>query len=109
MQKDTGRTSEIEKMPRSVSYDDYLTESLKNHRRAAAYLNAALEDDDPRVFLAALRDVARARGFSKVAAHSKLNRESLYKMLSKRGNPSLHSLGTLLRSLGFKLAVKNAA
>jgi len=96
-------------MPRSVSYDDYLTESLKNHRRAAAYLNAALEDEDPRVFLAALRDVARARGISKVAANSKLNRESLYKMLSKRGNPSLQSLGSLLRSLGFKLAVKNVA
>lgn len=68
-----------------------------------------MEDDDPRVFLAALRDVARARGISKVAANSKLNRESPYKMLSKRGNPSLQSFGALLRSLGFKLAVKNAA
>ena len=109
MPKDTGGTTVVERMPRSVPYDDFLTESLKSSRRAAAYLNAALEDDDPRVFLAALRDVARARGISKVAANSKLNRESLYKMLSKRGNPSLNSLGALLRSLGFKLAVKTAA
>ena len=50
------------KMPRSVPYDDYLIESLKNQRRAKAYLNAALEDGDPRVFLLALRNVAKARG-----------------------------------------------
>jgi DNA-binding phage protein len=48
-------------MPRSVSYDRYLSESLKDRRRAKAYLKAALEDDDPRVFLLALRNVARAR------------------------------------------------
>ncbi len=83
----------------------------KNQRRAKAYLNAALEDGDPRVFLLALRNVAQARGFSKVAAKSTLNRESLYKMLSKRGNPSLQSLNSLLDSLGFHLAVasKDAA
>jgi len=74
-------------------------------------LNAALEDDDPRVFLLALRNVAQARGFSEVAAKSSLNRESLYKALSKRGNPSLRSLGALLEGLGFRLAVasKDAA
>jgi len=49
-------------MPRSVPYDDYLIESLKNQRRAKAYLNAGLEDGDPRVFLLALRNVGKARG-----------------------------------------------
>jgi DNA-binding phage protein len=51
-------------VPASVPYDDYLLESLKNQRRAKAYLNAALEDDDPRVFLMALRNIAQAHGFS---------------------------------------------
>lgn len=99
-------------MPRSVSYDDYLIRSLKNPKRAAAYLNAALEDEDPRVFLLALRYVAEARGgMGAAAAKSSLNRESLYRMLSKKGNPSLQSLGALLSSLGFRLAVdlKDAA
>jgi len=90
---------------RSANYDEYLIESLKNSRRAKAYLNAALEDSDPRVFLLALRNVAQARGISKVAAQSALSRESLYKMLSQRGNPSLKSLGALLESLGYRLAV----
>jgi probable addiction module antidote protein len=94
-------------MPRSVPYDDYLIESLKDGRLAEAYLNAALEDDDSRVFLLALRNVAQARGMSKLAAKSKLNRESLYKMLSKGGNPSLQSLGALLNGLGFRLLVES--
>jgi DNA-binding phage protein len=50
----------------SASYDDYLIESLRNQRRAKAYLNAALEDNDPRVFLLALRNVAKARGLRSV-------------------------------------------
>ena len=95
-------------MPTSISYDDYMIRSLKDPKRAEAYLNAALEDEDPRVFLLALRRVAEARGgMSKAAASSKLNRESLYRMLSKKGNPSLQSLGALLSSLGFRLAVES--
>ena len=94
-------------MPTSVPYDDYLMKSLKDRRRARAYLNAALEEDDPRVFLLALRNVAQAHGMSRVSAKSRLNRESLYKMLSKRGNPSLQSLGALLGSLGFRLSVES--
>jgi DNA-binding phage protein len=49
-------------MPRSVSYHDYLIQSLKDPKEAEGYLNAALEDGDPRVFLQALRNVAEARG-----------------------------------------------
>ncbi|MBI1789496.1 MAG: hypothetical protein HYR60_18325 [Acidobacteria bacterium] len=61
-------------MTRSVPYDDYLMESLRDLRRAEAYLKAALEEDDPRVFLLALRNVAHARGVGNMAAKSKLNR-----------------------------------
>jgi len=94
-------------MPKSVPFDEYLAESLKDAKLAEAYLKAALEDEDPRVFLQALRNVAQSRGIAKVASKSKLNRESLYKMLSKRGNPSLRSLGALLDSLGFRLTVQS--
>jgi probable addiction module antidote protein len=73
---------------------------------ARAYLESALEDEDPRVFLLALRHVVQALGVTKVAAKSKLNRESLYKSLSKRGNPSLQTLTALLDSLGFRLTVE---
>ena len=95
-------------MPRTISYEEDLRKTLKNRREAEAYLNAALEDGDPRVFLLALRQVAESRGgVGKAAAGSRLNRESLYRMLSKRGNPSLKSLTALLSTLGFRLAVES--
>ena len=43
---------------------------------------------------------------SKIARTCKLNRESLYRMLSKKGNTSLESLAKLLSSMGFRLAVE---
>ncbi len=74
------------------SYRDSLLERLRDAKEAAGYLDAALEDEDSRVFLLALRDVAEARGISRVAAEANLNRESLYRMLSEEGNPRLSSL-----------------
>lgn len=73
---------------------------------AEQYLNAALEEDDPELFLLALRNVAEAQGgIAQLADKAKLNRESLYRMLSDRGNPELRSLDALLHALGFRLAV----
>jgi DNA-binding phage protein len=43
-------------------YEEYLLSQLKDSEEAAAYLNAALQDDDPHVFLLALRDIAEAQG-----------------------------------------------
>lgn len=95
-------------MPRTIAYEEDLRKSLKNRREAEAYLNAALADSDPRVFLLALRQVAEARGgVAKAAAGSRLNRESLYRLMSKKGNPSLRSLTALLSTLGFRLAVES--
>ena len=62
-------------------------ESLGNPDEAAQYLNACLEDEDARVFLLALRDVADGRGgIRAVSRDAHLNRESLYRMLSKHGS-----------------------
>jgi len=96
-------------MSKSKSYHEDLIESLQNPREAEAYLNAALEEEDPELFLLALRNVAEAQGgVAKLAEKTKLNRESLYKMLSERGNPELRSLDALLHALGFRLAVTAA-
>jgi probable addiction module antidote protein len=56
--------------------------------------------------LLALRNVAEAQGgVAQLADKAKLNRESLYKTLSERGNPEFQSLEALLHVLGFRLAV----
>jgi probable addiction module antidote protein len=93
-------------MPRSAPYDDLLMEMLKDEERALAYLNAALDEQDPRVFLIALRNVTQAQGgIAKVAVHSGLNRESLYRALSNKGNPSVQTLAAVLGALGARLSV----
>src|SRR5438132_5710450 len=86
-------------------YRKSLLEDLQDPAEAAAYLTAALEEGDPAVFLLALRNVADAKGMSTVAAAAQLNRESLYRMLSERGNPQLASLTALLDALDLRLAV----
>jgi probable addiction module antidote protein len=93
-------------MTKSKAYQEYLIESLRDLREAEEYLNAALEEEDPELFLLALRNVAEAQGgVAQLAEKTKLNRESLYKMLSGRGNPELRSLDALLHAMGFRLAV----
>lgn len=93
-------------MKKQPTYHSDLMRDLADHKAAVEYLNAAFEDKDYNVFLLALRDVAEAwGGMSKLSRKSKIPRISLYKMLSKRGNPEIHSLHLLLRSLGMRLAV----
>ncbi|MGH7230717.1 MAG: addiction module antidote protein [Nitrospiraceae bacterium] len=77
-----------------------MIESLRNPRETEHYLNAALEENDPELFFLALRNGQRPRAGSQLPDKTKLNRESLYKMLSERGNPELRSLDVLLHALG---------
>lgn len=92
---------------KTVSYKKMLIERLrKNPKEAVGYLNAALEENDPKVFLIALKDVAEAYGgMSKISQHTSLHRVSLYRMLSKNGNPEINSVNRLLRVFGLRLAV----
>jgi probable addiction module antidote protein len=89
------------------TYQEDLIEALKDPEEASCYLKAALEESDmPEVFLLALRNVAEAHGISRVAQAANLNRENLYKMLSKRGNPRLESLYAILDAMGFSLSIE---
>jgi len=93
-------------MKKSTAYQPDLIESLRDPQESQEYLNAALEENDSELFLLALRNVAEAQGgVAQLAEKAKLNRESLYRMLSERGNPEFRSLEALLHALGFRLAV----
>jgi probable addiction module antidote protein len=95
---------------KTISYKKNLINRLKNPKEAAAYLNAALEDDDIRVFLIALRDVTEAHGgVSYLAKETELNRESLYRTLSLQGNPTIINLLNMLDVLGLELNIKAAS
>jgi len=67
------------------------------------YLNAALEDGDPDVFLRAVSDVARAKGMAKIAAEAGLGRESLYKALAPGAKPRYDTILKLMSAFGVKL------
>ncbi len=91
------------------TYHEDLINSLKDPEEAIGYLRASLEESDmPELFLLALRNVAEARGIgmSQLARDANLNREGLYTMLSKQGNPELGSLTAVLSALGLKLSVE---
>jgi probable addiction module antidote protein len=90
-----------------ITHEEHLYAQLQDSAFAVAYLNAALEDEEPEVFLLALRDVVQARGgFTELARKTGLNREQLYRTLSQRGNPRFYSLDTILQSVGLHLAVQ---
>ena len=69
---------------------------------------AALEDEDPDVFLAAVGNVAKARGMSAIAERAGLGRESLYKALTPGAKPRYDTVLKVLQSLGVKLSVSAA-
>jgi probable addiction module antidote protein len=79
---------------------------LKSASFAAEYLNAANEDDDPKSYLVALRNVVEARGgIAAVAQKTSLSKETLYRTLSARGNPTIKTLIAVLNATGLKIAV----
>lgn len=74
-----------------------------------AFLEDAMESGDVRVILGALGDVARAKGMSQLAREAGMSRESLYRALSKDGNPQLSTVMKVLDALGLKLGVNASA
>jgi|ERR1019366_7260948 probable addiction module antidote protein len=88
---------------KTVPYD--IAEQLRNPEEMAAYLDAWFEEapDDAAGIARALGDVARARGMTQVARDAGLTRESLYKALSERGNPSFATILKVARALGVRL------
>ena len=93
----------------SVSHDEKVLDRLrKDARFASEYLKAAMEDDDePRVLLIALRRIAEARGgIAQIARQAGVERESLYRALSGRGNPRFSTLSAVAKAVGLRLTVE---
>lgn len=93
---------------RTVAYD--VAEQLRTPEEMAAYLDAWLDEapEDAAGIARALGDIARARGMTQVARDAGLSRESLYKALSKSGNPSFATVLKVARALGVRLHAMSA-
>lgn len=94
-----------------ISHDEATIRELRdNPAYAAEYLQAALEEsDEPQVLLIALRHLAEAKGgIAKVAQAAGIQRESLYRALSTKGNPRLSTLTAVIKAIGLRLTVETA-
>lgn len=83
-----------------------VAEHLDSPEMIAAYLEAVLEEDDPKLLQAALGDIARARGMTAIAQEAGVTRDALYKGLSETGDPRLSTLMGVVKALGLHLSVR---
>ena len=84
------------------------SEYLTSEQDAIDYLDAAAETGDPKLMQAAIGDVAKARGMTQIAKEAGVGRESLYKSLSRDGNPSFATILKVVHALGGRLTVQPA-
>jgi len=82
---------------------------LKSEEDVIAYLDAAMEDNDPAHIARALGDVARSEGMTEISRRTGLGRQALYTALSEQGNPTLETVTSIISSLGLRLSVRKAA
>jgi len=95
-------------MTNMENFDNYLKEWLRSPENAAAFLNAALEDSEGgEFFIPALKNVAKAWGSLSVLADlSNISKTTIYRTLSRRGNPDFKQLAAILDSMGLRLTVE---
>ena len=90
----------------AVSGPFRVADHLRNENEIAAYLEAVLEDGDPRAMPVALRTVADALGgLAVLAERTGLSRETLYRTLSEKGNPRYDTLTSILGAFGLRVSV----
>ena len=94
------------------SWDDYMQEELADPKEAELYLAISIEeylaDGDMDSFLSSLRHVAKARGgMARVAKKTGLSRESLYRTLSRRGNPQFRTMLSVIHALGMRVRIES--
>ena len=78
---------------------------LRTEKDVAAYLSAVLEDGDPALFVAAIGDIAKAKGMSEIAKKSGVTRESLYRALKIEARPRFETVAKVVHALGMRLTV----
>jgi probable addiction module antidote protein len=112
--KKSGKKAHLEKTRHlSRSWDDFMGEELADPTRAQAYLEVAIEEfresGNAEAFLEALGQLAKARGgMSQIARKTGLNRESLYRTLSRHGNPQFRTVLGVIDALGMRVKIEPA-
>jgi probable addiction module antidote protein len=97
-------------MKRMINANDLpnfeVSDYLEDADAIAEYLTIVLEDGDPSLLIAALGDIARAKGMSEVSRESGLAREALYKALRAGAQPRFDTVMRVLKTLGVRLVAQ---
>jgi len=88
------------------SFNDYLMEKLKDPELACHFISEAMIEHDPEYLKVALGDIVKAYGVGYISEQTGLGRQTIYKMLSEKGNPTHKNLVAILDALGLELTVK---
>ena len=91
------------KKRQSIPWD--AAEFLETEKDIVAYLNAALEENDEALLRAALGDIARSKGMTRMANRTGVTLDGLYKALAPGGNPSFATVCKLLATMGLRFQV----
>ncbi|GBR76190.1 helix-turn-helix XRE-family transcriptional regulators [Candidatus Termititenax persephonae] len=87
-----------------VKFSKYdFADYLKNEEDVRVYLETAFESGDTGFIAYALGNVAKAHGMGRIAKKAGVNRESLYRSLSRRKNPYFSTISKVMNSLGYSL------
>ena len=78
---------------------------LKTDKDMADYLNAVLDDGDPALFVAAIGDIAKAKGMMEISKKSGVTREALYRALKVGSQPRFETVAKVINALGMRLTV----
>ena len=81
-------------------------EYINSKEDVLAFLEGALEENDPEFLFKTIGYIARSKGMAQIAKELNLNREGLYTSFSPQGNPSFITVARVLDNLGFQLSVK---
>ena len=94
-------------MKKSQSFNESRIEILQDPELATMYLEECLADNNIELFKLALKHVTDAQlgGMSNLSKSTNLNRETLYKTLSKDGNPTFNTLNKILNALGLRISI----
>jgi probable addiction module antidote protein len=81
-------------------------EMIETKEDVAAFLEGALQENDPAFLLKTIGHVARSKGMQQLANELNLNKNGLHKAFSEKDNPSFLTVVKILENLGYCLKIE---
>jgi len=95
------------KTKENITFSDWdPAEVIETKEDVVAFLEVAIEENDPDFLLRTIGHIARSKGMTQIAKELGVDRVGLYKSLAPNGNPSFKTVFKLLDLLGLRLKME---